>query len=102
MISVDDQLLRAVRLFEQGQIFAGSILADGNFIAAVHESPQLSLGLTGNATPTALHSATDAPFFELKGTIESILSLFTPPGGPSAISFKAEAPAPAAPGGRVG
>jgi phenylalanyl-tRNA synthetase beta chain len=84
--------VKEVRLFEQGQVFAGTTLADGNFIAEVHEAPQLSLGLTGNSAGTSLHTATDAPFFELKGAMESVFSLFTLPGGVAGLSFAAEAP----------
>jgi phenylalanyl-tRNA synthetase beta chain len=84
--------VKDVRLFEQGHIFTSTIPADGTFISDVHESSQLSLGLTGSVPATSLHAAADAPFFELKGAIESILSLFTPPGGPSALTFSAEAP----------
>ncbi|HEX3374504.1 MAG TPA: phenylalanine--tRNA ligase subunit beta, partial [Edaphobacter sp.] len=84
--------VKDVRLFEQGHIFTGTIPADGTFISDVHETSQLSLGLTGSVPATPLHSASDAPFFELKGAIESVLSLFTPPGGPSALTFSAEAP----------
>ena len=85
--------VKEARLFEQGQTFTGNTPADGNYIGEVHESPQLSLGLT-TAQPqsTPLHSAQDAPIFELKGAIESILSLFTLTGGPSALTFTAEAP----------
>jgi phenylalanyl-tRNA synthetase beta chain len=61
--------VKDVRLFEQGQIFTGTT-------SEVKESPNLSLGLTGAATATPLHNPHDAPFFELKGAIESILSLF--------------------------
>jgi phenylalanyl-tRNA synthetase beta chain len=69
--------VREVRLFEQGQIFTGTIPADGTFISDVHETPQLSLGLTTAAAEYSnLYSAEDAPFFELKGAIESLLSLF--------------------------
>jgi phenylalanyl-tRNA synthetase beta chain len=92
--------VKEVRLFEQGQIFTGTIPADGTFISNVHEAAQLSLGLT-TATPQPtppLQIAADAPFFELKGAIESLLSLFTPPGGPSAITFIPEAPAWLQPG----
>jgi phenylalanyl-tRNA synthetase beta chain len=86
--------VKEVRLFEQGQIFTGRIPADGTFISEVHETPQLSLGLTtATPQPTApLQIAADAPFFELKGAIESILSLFTLPGGQGALSFTPEAP----------
>jgi phenylalanyl-tRNA synthetase beta chain len=70
--------VKEVRLFEQGQIFTGTPPADGAYIDEVHETAQLSLGLT-TAQPqaTSLHTAPDAPFFELKGAIESLLSLFT-------------------------
>ena len=62
--------VKEVRLFEQGQIFTGTT-------ETVNETPQLSLGLT-TAQPqaTSLHTAPDAPFFELKGAIESIMALF--------------------------
>jgi phenylalanyl-tRNA synthetase beta subunit len=90
--------VKDVRLFEQGQIFTGTIPADGAFISEVHESPQLSLGLTGNPITTDRYTAQSPLFFELKGAIESILSLFTPPGGPSALAFTAEAPAWLQPG----
>jgi phenylalanyl-tRNA synthetase beta chain len=80
--------VKEVRLFEQGQIFTGTIPADASFISDVHETPQLSLGLT-TAQPqsTPLYTAHDAPFFELKGAIESLLSLFTLTGGPAALTF---------------
>ncbi|WP_260735055.1 phenylalanine--tRNA ligase subunit beta [Tunturiibacter lichenicola] len=92
--------VKEVRLFEQGQIFTGTIPADGTYISEVHEAPQLSLGLTtATPQPTApLQVAADAPFFELKGAIESLLSLFTLPGGPGALSFTPEAPAWLQPG----
>ncbi|MCU1226327.1 MAG: phenylalanyl-tRNA synthetase, beta subunit [Edaphobacter sp.] len=80
--------VKEVRLFEQGQIFTGTIPADGSFISDVHETPQLSLGLTtSQPQSTPLHTAQDAPFFELKGAIESLLSLFTLTGGPAALTF---------------
>jgi len=92
--------VKEVRLFEQGQIFTGTVPADGTFLSEVHESAQLSLGLTtATPQPTApLQIAADAPFFELKGALESLLSLFTLPGGPSGISFTPEAPAWLQPG----
>ncbi len=69
--------VREVRLFELGQIFTGTIPADASHIADVHESPQLSLGLTtANSQPIPPHMPQDVPFFELKGAIESLLSLF--------------------------
>lgn len=80
--------VREVRLFEQGQIFTGTVPPDAAFVSEVHESSQLSLGLTSAAVrATALHSAADAPVFELKGVIEALVSLFTLPGGDSALSF---------------
>jgi phenylalanyl-tRNA synthetase beta chain len=91
--------VKEVRLFEQGQIFTGTPPADGAYIDKIHESAQLSLGLTtAQAQATPLHAAQDAPFFELKGAIESLLSLFAPTGGPSALSFTADAPAWLQPG----
>jgi phenylalanyl-tRNA synthetase beta chain len=61
--------VREVRLFEQGSIFSGSS-------ERVAESHNLSLGLTGDLPPTRLQRAKDAAVFELKGVIESLLSLF--------------------------
>jgi phenylalanyl-tRNA synthetase beta chain len=90
--------VKDVRLFEQGQIFTGTIPADGTFISDVHESPQLSLGLTGNPTTTERYTAQSPLFFELKGAIESVISLFTPPGGSAALTFSAVAPAWLQPG----
>ena len=80
--------VREVHLFEQGQTFTGST-------EAVRESPALSLGLS-TATPnsTRLYASHDAPFFELKGAIESLTSLFAP----SALTFAPEAPAWLEPG----
>ncbi|WP_035349985.1 phenylalanine--tRNA ligase subunit beta [Edaphobacter aggregans] len=80
--------VREVRLFEQGQIFIGSAIPDTTFIGEVTETPQLAIGLTSaSQQATPLHSASDAPVFELKGVIESLVSLFAPPGGPAALSF---------------
>jgi phenylalanyl-tRNA synthetase beta chain len=42
----------------------------------VFESPSLSVGLTGELPATRLHNAKDAGIFELKGIVESVLSLF--------------------------
>jgi len=80
--------VREARLFEQGQIFTGTSAPDAGFISEVHEHPQLSLGIT-TATPSEsrLYPVADAPIFELKGTIESLVSLFTPPGGSAALTF---------------
>jgi phenylalanyl-tRNA synthetase beta chain len=70
-----------VRLFEQGAIFTGGT-------DEVTESASLSLGLTGAVAASSLHSAQDAPVFELKGAIESLLSLFAC----GEIAYTAEAP----------
>jgi phenylalanyl-tRNA synthetase beta chain len=90
--------VKNVRLFEQGQTFTGTVPADGTFIAEVQETPQLTLGLTGEITGAERYTAQSPHFFELKGAIESVLSLFTPPGGPAAVTFTAEAPAWLEPG----
>ena len=90
--------VKDVRLFEQGQVFTGTVPADGTFVSEVHESPQLSLGLTGNPTTADRYTAQSPLFFELKGAIESLISLFTPPGGGSALTFTAETPAWLQPG----
>jgi phenylalanyl-tRNA synthetase beta chain len=61
--------VREVRLFEQGAVFTGSA-------ETVVETHSLSLGLTGEPQATRVHSAKDAAIFELKGVVESLLSLF--------------------------
>jgi phenylalanyl-tRNA synthetase beta chain len=61
--------VREARLFEQGAIFSGST-------EAVVESHSLAIGLTGELTPLPLHGANDMGIFELKGLVESLLSLF--------------------------
>ena len=71
------------RLFETGTAFTGSQ-------AKVEESLSLSLGLTGDVPRTNLHNPQDAPFFELKGALESLLHLFATP----AVTF---APSPVPP-----
>ncbi|MBS1800629.1 MAG: phenylalanine--tRNA ligase subunit beta [Acidobacteria bacterium] len=80
--------VREARLFEQGQVFTGTIPAGASHVTEVHETAQLSLGLTADAMqPTALHSAADAPVFDLKGVIESLASLVALPGGSAGLSF---------------
>ncbi len=76
--------VKDVRLFEQGQIFAGST-------ETVDERASLSLGLTGPVAATSLYAAEHAPFYELKGTVEAVLSLFDLGG--EAVGFAADAPA---------
>jgi phenylalanyl-tRNA synthetase beta chain len=79
--------VRDVRLFEQGTVFT-AIADDAGIASNVLERPGLTLGLTGSTVAHPLHSAADAPFYELKGAIESLLSLTDHP----ALSFIAEAP----------
>ncbi len=61
--------VRTVRLFERGAVFSGTT-------SAVTEREALTLGLTGAVAATSLYSAADAPFFELKGVVQALLSLF--------------------------
>ncbi len=91
-----------VRLFEQGNIFSTVSNLDNpdspdNPLAEVLETPSLALGLTtAKPLPTALHTAPDAPIFELKGAIESLAGLFALPGGSSpntgGLTFTTDAP----------
>ncbi|GAC1415696.1 MAG: phenylalanine--tRNA ligase subunit beta [Acidobacteriaceae bacterium] len=89
--------VREVRLFEAGAVFSGT--AD-----AVEERESLAIGLTGEMTASALYAARDAAFFELKGAIQSLLSLFAAPeGSPGAnaaesAEWTAEIPAWVEPG----
>ena len=84
--------VREARLFELGSIFTGTQ-------KEVIESPSLTLGLTGELQPTRLHSTKDVAVFELKGIVESLLSLFAvspdalSSSAASALTFTAEAPA---------
>jgi len=61
--------VREARLFEQGAVFGGTQ-------EAVAETESLAIGLTGDFRATRLHSAKDAGIYELKGVVESLLSLF--------------------------
>jgi phenylalanyl-tRNA synthetase beta chain len=89
--------VREVRLFEQGSIFSGTA-------ERVAESHNLSLGLTGDLPPTRLQRAKDAAVFELKGVIESLLSLFAAKhdelstSATERLTFSADAPAWLEPG----
>lgn len=80
--------VRTVRLFEQGTVFTGTA-DDAGATNRVLEAASLSLGLTGAVAAAPLYSAADAPIFELKGVVESLLSLFDHAG----LRFEAEAPA---------
>ena len=65
------------RLFEQGGCFTGSQ-------ESVEELPFLSLGLTGAVPPAPpVMLAADAPFYELKGVLESLFQLFDLPPAPT-------------------
>jgi phenylalanyl-tRNA synthetase beta chain len=67
-----------VRLFELGTVFTGST-------ARVDEAVGLAIGATGAARATALHSANDALFYEVKGAIETLLAKFA-----GAVAFDAQ------------
>jgi phenylalanyl-tRNA synthetase beta chain len=66
--------VREARLFEQGTVFT-AIADDTGGSSDVLERSRLTLGLTGSTIPSALYSATDGPFYELKGAIESLVAL---------------------------
>jgi phenylalanyl-tRNA synthetase beta chain len=68
----------SVHLFETGAIFTGSP-------ATVAETLALSLGITGDSASSKLYPDADAAFYELKGAIESLASLFAAP----ALTFTA-------------
>ena len=76
------------RLFEAGTLFSGSSAPESS--NTVQESLSLALGFTGAAPATPLHTAQDAPFFELKGALESLCNLFEAPP----LAFTAQ-PSPA-------
>ena len=84
--------VREARLFEQGAIFTGSP-------EKVVELHSLSLGLTGELPATRGHSGKDVGVFELKGVIESLLSLFAvspdalSTSAASRLTFSADVPA---------
>jgi phenylalanyl-tRNA synthetase beta chain len=82
--------VREARLFELGAVFSG-IANDAGTVDRVVEEAKLSLGLTGELAVTRLHSAKDAGVFELKGVVESLVSLFAAPA--EGLTFSADAPA---------
>ena len=59
-----------VRIFEYGTVFTGST-------SQVDEAAGLVIGATGASLATALHSANDALFYEVKGAIETLLAKFS-------------------------
>ncbi len=68
-----------VRLFEMGTVFTGSTVE-------VREATGLTIGATGGAVVSALHSVDDALIFEVKGALESLLGRFA-----GAVSFDTNA-----------
>ncbi len=64
--------VRAARLFEYGTVFTGTA-------EQLHEHASLALGAYGGAAATPTIPAEDAPFFELKGALESLLAGFITP-----------------------
>jgi phenylalanyl-tRNA synthetase beta chain len=64
--------VQTARLFEAGAVFRGSA-------AEVQEELALAVGLMGQVPATPPHMAHDAPFFEVKGAVESLLGLFDLP-----------------------
>lgn len=64
--------VRSARLFEYGTVFTGTTVA-------VSEAPSLTLGAYGAAEATKTIAATDALFFEVKGTLGELLSRFVTP-----------------------
>ena len=83
--------VREARLFEKGTVFTGST-------REVKELQGLAIGLTGTTRANALHAAKDAGIFELKGVLESVLSLFAASASDlstsaaTAVSFSTEVP----------
>ncbi len=67
-----------VRLFELGTVFTGSTVE-------VKEAVGLALGATGLGPATALYSAKDALFYEVKGALEALLERFS-----GALTFDAQ------------
>ena len=80
--------VREARLFEAGAIFTGTQ-------QVVVERESLAFGFTGEIAATSLYSAKDAGFFELKGAIESLISLFAVP---APLDFVLETPSWVEPG----
>jgi phenylalanyl-tRNA synthetase beta chain len=95
--------VREARLFEQGAVFAGAA-DDAGSVDRVFEAASLAVGLTGELAATRLHSAKDAAIFELKGVVDSLVSLFAASAaGLSAsategLTFSADVPAWLEPG----
>ncbi len=75
--------IKDVRLFEQDQVFIGST-------DRVDETASLTLGLTGMPPATPVYTAADAPFYELKGIVASLLALFELDG--HTVTFTADHP----------
>jgi len=74
--------VRAARLFEQGAVFGGKQ-------QQVAETESVAIGLTGDLPASRLYPAKDAGIYELKGLVESLLSLFA--ASPDALNVSATA-----------
>jgi phenylalanyl-tRNA synthetase beta chain len=70
-----------LQLFEMGNVFSGST-------KTVTEELSLVFGAAGQVPSSPLYSANDALFFEMKGDVEDILSLFS-----GSVAFDANLPA---------
>ena len=80
--------LREARLFEQGHTFQAAE-PTGEAVSEVREVASLALGVTrAELRATALVGAEDAPIYELKGAVESLVGLFTLPGGAASLRFE--------------
>ena len=76
--------VRDVRLFEKGTVFTGCT-------DHVKELQSIAIGTTGSLRASSLHPAKDVAIFELKGAIDSLLSLFA--GSPNDLASSAAATA---------
>jgi phenylalanyl-tRNA synthetase beta chain len=76
-----------VRLYESGTVFSGST-------ARVVERPSLALGATGAAAATALTTAENALFYEMKGAVELLAEKFAH----ATLTFSGKTPAWLEPG----
>jgi phenylalanyl-tRNA synthetase beta chain len=90
--------VREARLFEAGAVFSG-LADDAGRVDRVVEAASLAVGLIGEFEDERLYSAKDAGFYELKGVVGSLISLFAMSAdalGTSAaevLTFSADVPA---------
>jgi phenylalanyl-tRNA synthetase beta chain len=103
VIQLENPLSDEARLLRPS-LAPGMIAMLAHNLNRVAESHNLSLGLTGDLPPTRLQRAKDAAVFELKGVIESLLSLFAASldelstSATERLTFSADAPAWLEPG----